>query len=163
MKNTLILPTMRGSLERMIDSEFNSFIDSFFNNALPTTLFREQNSFPQYNIKRVEIKQEDCDEAKVEYEPNSFIFEFALAGWKKEDLQVYTEKGTLVIEDISKTQEIDPDLYVRRGISTKHFTWKMNLPKYAEVTETSFENGLLSVKVEVKIPEEQKRKVIEIK
>ena len=154
---------MRGSLERMIDSEFNSFIDSFFNNALPTTLFREQNSFPQYNIKRVKIQSENCDESKIEYDLNSFIFEFALAGWKKEDLQIYTEKGTLVIEDISKNQEIDPDLYVRRGISTRSFTWKMNLPKYAEVTETSFKNGLLSVKVEVKIPEEQKRKLIEIK
>ena len=39
----------------------------------------------------------------------------------------------------------------------------MALPKYAVIKDSRFENGLLSITVKIEIPEEQRRKVIEIK
>lgn len=167
MKNTLMMP-MRGYLDRMIDSPFNSFIDNFFNDTLPVNLFKDQDNFPKYNIKKVIAKNQQSTDKEVYFEPNSFIIELALAGWKKEDFQVYIEKGILVVKSICKAGKIsdqlhDEDFYIRRGIKERDFIWKMNLPKYAEVTETSFVNGLLSIQVEVKVPEEQQRKLIEIK
>ena len=164
MKNTLVLPTMRGYLDRMIDSPFNSFLDNFFNDTLPLTLFRDQDTFPKYNIRRLLAKeQESKDGYKVTtYDKNGFIIELALAGWSKDNFEVYTEKGTLVVKSTCQFTE-DEDSYIRKGISVRDFIWKMNLPKYAEVTDTSYENGLLSIQVEVKVPEEQQRKLIEIK
>lgn len=164
MKNTLVLPTMRGYLDRMIDSPFNSFIDNFFNDTLPLTLFRDQDTFPRYNIRRLLAKEQESKEGYnvITYDKNGFVIELALAGWNKNAFEVYTEKGTLVVKSCCQFSDND-DSYIRKGIAVRDFVWKMNLPKYAEITNTSYENGLLSIQVEVKVPEEQQRKIIEIK
>lgn len=161
MRNNL-MPIMRGSLSHMIDSQFNSLIDEFFNNAFPTTLIK-QDSYPKYNIKRLYADKDSTD-----MYDNGFVIEMALAGWNKDDLQIYTEEGTLYIA--SKIQESSnlkeqniPEDYYYKGISMRSFSWSMNLPKYAVIKDTTFENGLLSITVKVEVPEEQKRKMIEIK
>ena len=159
MRNSLVLPT-RNYLNRIIDSPFNSLIDDFFNNSFPTTLIK-QDSYPKYNIKRLY-----AEKGSEEMYDNGFVIEMALAGWSKDDFEIYTEEGTLYIA--SKVQENDkecktPQDYYYQGISTRSFSWSMNLPKYAVIKDTSFENGLLSITVKIEVPEEQKRKLIEIK
>lgn len=158
MRNSL-MPLMRGSLSNMIDSQFNSLIDEFFNNSFPTTLIK-QDSFPKYNIKR--LYAEKGSEAMYD---NGFIIEMALAGWNKDDIDIYTEEGTLYIT--SKTQESDckentSENYYYKGISSRCFNWSMNLPKYAVIKDVTMNNGLLSVTVKVEVPEEQKRKTYAI-
>ena len=81
MRNSL-MPVMRGSLSHMIDSQFNSLIDEFFNNSFPTTLIK-QDSYPKYNIKR--LYAEKGSEAMYD---NGFVIEMALAGWDKDDLEI---------------------------------------------------------------------------
>ena len=153
--NTLTLRSARNYLDRMIDSPFNSLIDEFFNNSFPTTLIT-QDSFPKYNVKRLSNSEDD----------NGFIIDMALAGWHKEDLQIYTEEGILYVG--SKTQDssikdINNSDYYYKGITNQNFSWKMSLPKYAVIKDVTFEDGLLSITVKVEVPEEQKRKLIEIK
>ena len=148
--NTLMLRSARNYLDRMIDSPFNSLIDEFFNN-----------SFPKYNIKRLY-----AEKGSEEMYDNGFIIEMALAGWSKDDIKVETEEGMLYIS--SKTQESDkqchePQDYYFQGITNQSFSWKMPLPKYGVIKNVTFENGLLSITVKVEVPEEQKRKIIEIK
>lgn len=161
MRNSL-MPVMRGSLSHMIDSQFNSLIDEFFNNSFPTTLIK-QDSYPKYNIKR--LYAEKGSEAMYD---NGFVIEMALAGWDKDYLEIYTEEGTLYINskvqesEDSKAQNIAEDYYYK-GITMRSFSWSMNLPKYAVIKETTFKNGLLSVTVKIEVPEEQKRKTFEIK
>ena len=161
MRNSL-MPVMRGSLSHMIDSQFNSLIDEFFNNSFPTTLIK-QDSYPKYNIKR--LYAEKGSEAMYD---NGFVIEMALAGWDKDDLEIYTEEGTLYINskvqesEDNKAQNIAEDYYYN-GITMRSFSWSMNLPKYAVIKETTFKNGLLSVTVKIEVPEEQKRKTFEIK
>ena len=161
MKNTL-MPIMRGSLSHMIDSPFNSFIDEVLDNALPTTLLK-QDSFPKYNIKYLEKPSSN------EVDNTGFVIEMALAGWTKDQFQVYTEEGTLYINSLTQEattkddETVDKTWYYHRGISNRSFSWSMSLPKYAVIKDTSFENGLLSITVKVEVPEEQKRKLIEIK
>lgn len=155
--NMLTLRSTRNYLDRMMDSPFNSLIDEFFNNSFPTTLIK-QDSYPKYNIKR--LYEEKNNEA------NGFIIEMALAGWDKNDLEIYTEEGTLYIaskvQENVKEQNIPEDYYFK-GITNQSFCWKMSLPKYAVVKDTTYENGLLSITVKIEVPEEQKRKLIEIK
>jgi len=161
MRNSLVLPT-RNYLNRIIDSPFNSLIDEFFNNSFPTTLIK-QDSYPKYNIKRLY-----AEKGSEEMYDNGFVIEMALAGWSKEDFEIYTEEGTLYItskvqeSEDSKAQNVSEDYYYQ-GISTRSFSWSMNLPKYAVIKDTTFENGLLSITVKIEVPEEQKRKLIEIK
>ena len=158
--NTLMLRSARNYLDRMIDSPFNSLIDEFFNNSFPTTLIK-QDSFPKYNIKRLY-----AEKGSEEMQDNGFIIEMALAGWSKDDIKVETEEGMLYIS--SKIQENtkkchEPQDYYFRGITNQSFNWKMSLPKYGVIKNVTFENGLLSITVKVEVPEEQKRKLIEIK
>ena len=158
--NTLMLRSARNYLDRMIDSPFNSLIDEFFNNSFPTTLIK-QDSFPKYNIKRLY-----AEKGGEEMYDNGFIIEMALAGWSKDDIKVETEEGMLYIS--SKIQENnkechEPQDYYFRGITNQSFNWKMSLPKYGVIKNVTFENGLLSITVKVEVPEEQKRKLIEIK
>lgn len=158
MKNTLVLPGMRGYLDRMIDSPFNSLIDEFFNNSFPTTLIRQD--FPKYNIKR--LYTEKGEEGIY---ANGFVIEMALAGWDKDSIQVETEEGMLYVG--SKEQETDKagisNDYFYKGITNQSFLWKMSLPKYAVIKDITFKNGLLSITVKIEVPEEQKRKTFEIK
>lgn len=158
--NTLMLRSARNYLDRMIDSPFNSLIDEFFNNSFPTTLIK-QDSFPKYNIKRLYSEKGDSNT----YD-NGFVIEMALAGWNKEDIQVETEEGMLYVG--SKVQETDkeqniPQDYFYKGITNQSFNWKLSLPKYAVIKDVTFINGLLSITVKVEVPDEQKRKLIEIK
>lgn len=156
--NTLMLRSARNYLDRMIDSPFNSLIDEFFNNSFPTTLIKQE--FPKYNIKRLYSEKGDPN-----IYDNGFVIEMALAGWDKDRIQVETEEGMLYVG--SKDQETDVceevNDYFYRGITNQSFRWKMSLPKYAVIKEVTFKNGLLSITVKVEIPEEQKRKLIEIK
>ena len=156
--NTLVLRNARNYLDRMIDSPFNSLIDEFFNNSFPTTLIKQE--FPKYNIKRLYSEKGDPNA----YD-NGFVIEMALAGWDKDRIQVETEEGMLYVG--SKDQETagyeQANDYFYQGITNQSFRWKMSLPKYAVIKEVTFKNGLLSITVKVEVPEEQKRKLIEIK
>jgi len=160
MRNNL-MPLTRGSLSNMIDSEFNSLIDDFFDNSFPTTLIKQE-SYPKYNIKRLYTEKGDPN-----MYDNGFVIEMALAGWDKDDIEIYTEEGTLYIAskiqeaENNKTENVSENYY-HKGISMHSFSWSMNLPKYAVIKDTSFKNGLLSVTVKVEVPEEQKRKVYAI-
>ena len=69
----------------------------------------------------------------------------------------------MVVQSICQWADKDQDLYIRKGIREQDFVWKMNLPKYAVVKNTTFKDGLLSITVKVEVPEEQQRKLIEIK
>jgi len=157
--NVLTLRSTRNYLDRMIDSPFNSLIDEFFNNSFPTTLIR-QDTFPKYNIKRLYTEK-----GEKETYANGFVIEMALAGWSKDNIEVSTEEGVLYIaskEQENQKEEVSQN-YFYKGITNQSFSWKMSLPKYAVIKDTKFENGLLSITVKVEVPEEQKRKLIEIK
>lgn len=160
MSNILRLP-VRGSLERMIDSQFNSFIDQFFNNSFPTSLV-SQNTYPVYNMRKLTYKE---DENPQDHK-DGFILEMALAGWTKDEFEVFTKEGVLYIRsktDENKVEEENNTEYYYQGIRKRSFSWNLSLPKYAVIKDTSFINGLLSIRVEVEVPEEQKIKYIDIK
>ena len=67
-----------------------------------------------------------------------------------------------IIQENNKESH-EPQDYYFRGITNQSFNWKMSLPKYGVIKNVTFENGLLSITVKVEVPEEQKRKLIEIK
>ena len=116
-------------------------LDTALTNSVDNT-----NVFPRHNV----IKQSDTD----------YLIELALAGYSKEDLKVELEDGLLVISG----EKLDDDVeYLHKGISTKKFRRTFRLNENVEVKNARFTNGLLTIELEVVVPEGKQPLQIEIK
>ena len=110
------------------------------------TAFETHTNYPPYNL----VKESNVD----------FRLEIALAGYKKEDIRVSTEWNKLSVES-GKVRNSE-DEYLHQGLAKRAFTRTWTLSDDVEVKDVSFEDGLLTIKLNRVIPEHQKRKVYEI-
>ena len=83
--------------------------------------------------------------------------ELALAGFKKAEVNVYTQDGKLFVEGQKEDKETDTD-YVHRGVAQRSFTRAWTLSDETEVRSVTFEDGLLSIVLGKIVPEAHKRK-----
>jgi len=83
--------------------------------------------------------------------------ELALAGFKKEEVNVYTQDGKLFVEGQKEDKETGTD-YVHRGVAQRSFTRAWTLSDETEVRSVTFEDGLLSIVLGKIVPEAHKRK-----
>ncbi len=110
------------------------------------TAFDTHTNYPPYNL----VKESSVD----------FRLEIALAGYKREDIEVTTEWNKLFIE-AKKVSDTD-DEYLHQGLAKRAFTRSWTLSDDVEVKDISFENGLLTIKLNRVIPEHQKKKVYQL-
>jgi molecular chaperone IbpA len=92
---------------------------------------------------------------------NHLILEFAVAGFKKDDISITVEKNALVIK--SAKEDADHKEYLHKGIAARKFTRSFTLPEYFEVDGATVDNGILYINLIRNIPEEKKPKVIKVK
>ena len=104
-------------------------------------------SYPPYNIVKI-------NEDKV-------VMEFAVAGFKKDDISITTEKNVLSIKAEKPEQEEKKYLY--KGIAARKFSRSFALPEYYEVESAGFEDGILYIDLIKNVPEEKKPKKITVK
>ncbi len=114
----------------------DDYLDRFFNES------RTEN-YPPYNIVQVN---------NVETR-----LEVALAGFKKNEVKVYTEFGKLVVEGKKEDKEETKDL-VYKGLAQRSFTRTWGITDDTEVQKVDFEDGLLTVTVGKIVPEHHARK-----
>ena len=119
--------------------EFDKIWTQTFNTATQT--------YPPYNVIRI-------NEDKI-------VLEFAVAGFKKDDISISTEKSILSIK--AEKSESDEKKYLHKGIAARKFSRSFNLPEYYEVESAGFEDGILYIDLIRNIPEEKKPKSISIK
>ena len=89
-----------------------------------------------------------------------FRLELALAGYSRDDIKVSTEWNKLFVE-CSKPEEDEPE-YFHMGIAKRSFTWSRTLSDDVEVTDVSFDNGMLIIRLRRVIPDHQKKKTYEL-
>ena len=82
--------------------------------------------------------------------------EIALAGFKKDEIKVYTEYGRLIVEG-SKEEKKDTT-YAHRGLAQRSFNRQWTIADDTIVKEANFEDGLLSVTLSKVVPEHHQRK-----
>ena len=102
----------------------------------------QQQNYPPYNIVNI-----NNVESRLE---------IALAGFKKEEVNVYTEYGKLIVE--GKKSDKTESEYVHRGVAQRNFTRAWTLSDDTEVRKVIFEDGLLSVDLGKVVPEHHARK-----
>jgi molecular chaperone IbpA len=115
----------------------DQYFDKLFN------IHETASNYPPYNLVQV---------SNVESK-----LEIALAGFKKEEVHVYTEYGKLFIEGQKEDKESDTN-YVYKGLAQRSFKRAWTLSDDTEVREVVFENGLLTVALRKIVPEHHTRK-----
>ena len=114
----------------------DNYFDDFFKIQTPS-------NYPPYNL--------------VQLNNHESRLEVALAGFKKDEVKVYTEFGKLHVEGIKEEKETDVE-YTHRGLAQRSFTRTWQLSDDCEVRQVVFADGLLSVELGKVVPEKHTRK-----
>lgn len=100
-------------------------------------------SYPPYNLIQI---------SNVESR-----LELALAGFKKEELKVYTEYGQLFIE--GKKEESEEKVnYLHKGVAQRSFARQWTVSEDTQIRSVTFEDGLLVVSLGKVVPDHHARK-----
>ena len=115
-----------------MDDYLNRFWDS------PTT-----SNYPPYNL--IEVNNVESR------------LEIALAGFKKDEVSVYTEFGKLYVEG-KKEESKDVGEFVHKGLAQRSFTRVWTISDDTEVRGVRFTDGLLVVELGKIVPDHHARK-----
>ena len=116
-------------------------MDEYFNRLF--NLHETTNNYPPYNLVQI---------SNVESR-----LELALAGFKKDEVKVYTQDGKLFVSGEKENKESETN-YVHRGVAQRSFTRAWTLSDETEVRSVTFEDGLLTIDLAKIVPEHHKRK-----
>jgi molecular chaperone IbpA len=96
----------------------------------------------------------------VKLDEEKFQVELALAGYRKEDLDVEVRDGLLVIS--AEIADREPKEFLHKGISQKKFRRTFRLSEHVVVDGADFVDGLLVIDLRVELPKEKRPRTIEI-
>ena len=116
----------------------DDYLNRFFNDYETTS------NYPPYNL--------------VQLNNIESLLEIALAGFKKNEIHVYTEYGKLFVEGQRKTNQDTGSEYIHQGLAQRSLTREWALSEDFEVREVQFKDGLLTIKLGKIVPEHHARK-----
>ena len=106
---------------------------------------RSNDNYPPHNVVKI-------DEEK-------FLIELALAGFKKEDIQVEVKDGILKLKGEMSNDERE---FVYKGISSRKFEKSFRLSEFVVIDGADLNDGILVVYARVELPEEKRPREIKI-
>ena len=139
------------NLTRFTASDLPELLDKISKNSIGMNeylnrvfdLHETTSNYPPYNLVQV---------SNVESR-----LELALAGFRKAEVNVYTQDGKLFIEGQREDKETGTN-YIHRGMAQRSFTRSWTLSDETEVRSVEFEDGLLTVVLGRIVPDSHKRK-----
>ena len=130
------LPELMDKIMRNSIGINDDYLDRFFNVS-------HTSNYPPFNLIQV-----NNVESRLEV---------ALAGFKKDDIKVFTEYGKLHVEGKQEDKETDGE-FVHKGLAQRSFERQWTLSDDTEVRSVSFRDGLLTVELGKIVPEHHSRK-----
>ena len=115
----------------------DDYFDRFFNSDFP------QSNYPPYNLIQL-----NNHESKLE---------IALAGFKKDEIKVYTEFGKLYVEGSKEESKVDGS-FIHQGLAQRSFQRVWTVTDDTKVGSVEFVDGLLTVQLNKIVPEHHTRK-----
>jgi len=109
----------------------------------------DNSGYPPYNIETI---GED-----------KYQITLALAGFKREELDITVKEGLLTVEGKKAEIEEEGRQFIHKGIGNRAFQRQWKLAEYVEVVDATMEDGLLFVLLERQVPEEKQPKTIAIR
>ena len=115
----------------------DDYFDRFFN------LHETTKNYPPYNLIQVNNVESHL--------------EIALAGFKKGEVNVFTEYGKLFVEGQKEDTE-SQRTFIHKGLASRSFQRAWTLSDDTEVRDVTFEDGLLRIVLGKIVPEHHTRK-----
>ena len=139
------------NLTRFTASDLPELLDKISKNSIGMNeylnrvfdLHETTSNYPPYNLVQV-----SNTESRLE---------LALAGFRKAEVNVYTQDGKLFIEGQKEDKETGTN-YIHRGMAQRSFTRTWTLSDETEVRSVGFEDGLLTIELGKVVPEHHQRK-----
>ena len=116
-------------------------MDEYFDRLFK--LHETQTNYPPYNLIQVNNVESHL--------------EIALAGFKKGEVNVFTEYGKLFVEGQKEDTDTDKT-FVHKGLAQRSFQRAWTLSDDTEVREVTFEDGLLRIILGKVVPDHHARK-----
>ena len=114
----------------------DEYLNNFFNSDFP------QSNYPPYNL--------------IQLNNHESTLEIALAGFKKDQLQVFTEFGKLYVKGKKEESEVT-GTFVHKGLAQRSLERVWTVTDDTKVGSVKFENGLLPVQLNKIVPEHHAR------
>ena len=139
-----------GNLARYTAADLPALLDRISKNSIGMHDYLDrvfdfqetQSNYPPYNLIQL-----NNHESKLE---------IALAGFKKDELKVFTEFGKLYVEG-KKEEPKDDREFVHKGLAQRSFQRVWTVSDDTKVGSVKFENGLLTVQLNKIVPEHHAR------
>jgi len=116
-------------------------MDEYFDRLFK--LHETQTNYPPYNLIQVNNVESHL--------------EIALAGFKKGEVNVFTEYGKLFVEGQKEDTESEKT-FIHKGLASRSFKRAWTLSDDTEVRDVSFEDGLLRIILGKVVPDHHARK-----
>jgi molecular chaperone IbpA len=139
------------NLTRYTSADLSSLLDKITRNSIGMDEYLDRifnvhettSNYPPYNLVQI---------SNVESH-----LEIALAGFKKEEVHAYTEYGKLFVEGQKSDSESDKT-FIHKGLAQRSFTRAWTLSDDTEVSNVTFEDGLLRIELRKIVPDHHQRK-----
>ena len=115
----------------------DDYLDRFFNEPSQTS------NYPPYNL--------------IQLNNHESTLEIALAGFKKNELQGFTEFGKLYVQGTKEESKVD-GTFVHQGLAQRSFQRVWTVSDDTKVGSVEFTDGLLTVQLNKIVPEHHARK-----
>ena len=140
-----------GNLARYTASDLPALLDRISKNSIGMHDYLDRvfdfqettSNYPPYNLIQL-----NNHESKLE---------IVLAGFKKDELKVYTEFGKLYVEGKKEEPEVDGE-FVYKGLAQRSFERVWTVSDDTKVGSVKFEDGLLTVELNKIVPDHHARK-----
>ena len=137
------------NLTRFHTAEMPQLFDRILKNSIGMDDYFDQfrtettSNYPPYNLIQV-----NNVESRLEV---------ALAGFKKDELKVFTEFGKLYVEGKKEESETD-ESFVHKGLAKRSFSRVWTITDDTEIRRVGFSDGLLVVELGKVVPDHHARK-----
>jgi molecular chaperone IbpA len=152
-KNKLALKgaTIMTNLTRYTSADLPALLDKITRNSIGMDEYLDRifnvhettSNYPPYNLVQI---------SNVESH-----LEIALAGFKKEEVHAYTEYGKLFVEGQKSDSESDKT-FIHKGLAQRSFKRAWTLSDDTEVSNVTFEDGLLRIELKKIVPDHHQRR-----
>ena len=140
-----------GNLARYTASDLPALLDRISKNSIGMHDYLDrvfdfqesQSNYPPYNL--------------IQLNNHESTLEIALAGFKKDQLKVFTEFGKLYVEG-KKEESENVGEFVHKGLAQRSFQRVWTVSDDTKVGSVKFEDGLLTVQLNKIVPEHHARK-----
>ncbi len=139
------------NLTRYTSADLPSLLDKITRNSIGMDEYLDRifnvhettSNYPPYNLVQI---------SNVESH-----LEIALAGFKKEEVHAYTEYGKLFVEGQKSDSESDKT-FIHKGLAQRGFKRAWTLSDDTEVSNVTFEDGLLRIELKKIVPDHHQRR-----